>query len=194
MSIVSAPLHLIINNYVSLVSANEIEIVEANETGAGKAVFKLTGPAICIKHYKDRPPLRWLNNQKCADGAILHEVGSDLDLHIVELKKSVSEGKWVDIKDQFEGMIYNALSIMAVLGVGKPTRIICHIAYEFDKITTQSAANSVLLKYPTGIARPLGGVLEWSQSTIQLKNYGSIVLKKIIRNEESKGEGDLSSA
>lgn len=187
-----ASFHLTYRETVELVSEDQIEIVEVNEAGAGKAIFRLKDKAIHIRHHKNCPPINWLTIRKCADGAIVVYNGDAIVLHVVELKKTVSEGKWSDMKAQYEGMIYNSLAILAVLGLEKPSSIVCHVAYELDKISAQAAANSVLIKFPVGGTKPIGGALDWLKSKVTLANFGGLQLRKIHREGEGVGVGDLS--
>ncbi|WP_455962729.1 hypothetical protein [Methylorubrum aminovorans] len=192
MPLDNAPLHLVIRDYIELKTEETVEIVEANEKGAGRAVFEIKGNALLIRHFRDKPPLKWSKNQKCADGAILIEDGITNSLHVVELKKTVSEKKWPDIREQYEGMIHNVLAILAVLDIKRPKTITCHIAFETDKMPILSSTNPVLLKFPVGEARPIGGALDWANSRITLSSFGGVKLQKIQRGAGSVGIGDIA--
>lgn len=191
MAIGGNAIKLINVDYARVVNNEAIEIVEANESGAGKAIFTTNKEALHIKHVRNAPPIKWMKNQKCADGAIVI-VDPDVVLHVVELKKTIGNGKWDDIRSQIEGMIFNAIAILAVIGIDRPNEIICHIAYETDRMPAAGSANSISLKFPVGGAKPIGGALDWANSRITLDNFGGITLRKIHRNNASTGVGDLS--
>lgn len=181
-------------SWATIVSSGEVEVVETTPSGAAKVVFPVPAPLLYLKHLDNQPPLKWAANRRCADGAIAVEAEGQLHLHVVELKSKLSRKDWFGVKQQFEGMIANAIAALAVIGAPRPIEVVCHISYLEETVTSTSTPDIILLKIPLGGTSLIGDVKDWESERVNLFGYLDIPVRKIVRDRiTGTGQGDLSS-
>lgn len=133
----------------------------------------------------DRFP--YLKNQKCADIVILERKADHWILHIIECKRSVSDSRWVRIKEQFEGALLRIQAILGVLGIQEWSEVKFYTAYEngFDPLRTK---NPALLKNITGKS----SLLDWDSGKIDILSLKNCIHRKIQLNSDGTGTALIS--
>lgn len=131
-----------------------IEIAEPAKTGKGRVVFTSSNHCLhlpmggdCITWLKVRNAgSTKLNPDSCADGLFIELTGVCARIHIVELKKTVSLGKWGEIKTKFSGMVKQCLALVGVLGISV-TEFVFYTAYWKDDLTPNETATIGVEKF-----------------------------------------------
>lgn len=105
------------------------------EKGDGQADLKLQlrGKCILIRNLEKNKP-SYFSNKKCADYVLFEERNAKWNVHIFEMKRTVSYETWENnIKMQFHGAMQNALAFSGVLGIDIEN-IVLHTVYRNDKV------------------------------------------------------------
>jgi len=182
--------HVNINKVVGPAASPVIR--ERNSSGAGEVIF--TAAEDCYIFLPGEEPIAWLENRKCADGAILVATGSTCaGIHLVELKGGIRATNWPDIKRQLEGLLHNVRALYAISGLTAPEKIKAYVAFKNDRLSKARTTASVLLKMPVGLgAQTLGpSTDDWERDTISLLDHQNIPLVKIQRNESGNATASL---
>jgi hypothetical protein len=173
--------------------AAPLVIREKEALGAGEVTF--TPAENCYVFLPGGVPISWLENQKCADGAILAARDSACaGIHLVELKSGIRASGWPNIKMQLEGLLHNVRALYAISGLTAPQQIKAYVAYRNDYISKANTAAPILLKMPLGLkAKQLGPSTEdWECNMISLLDDKNIPLVKIQRDENGNATASLS--
>lgn len=171
------------NNFIYVVPPNEeILIEEKKEAGKGFCKFKSINESLVLKA-KDKAPLLWaLRNKKCAEGAFLTRCEQGLTLHIVEMKSRLDIKEFSKVLDQFKGMYYSSLSVLALCDFDEIKEIKLYIAFKRDLMG--SSPQPILNKVLVGGEDILPIKKIWGSSQIPLKNGVNGILVKGVRAGE----------
>ncbi|MBJ3783476.1 hypothetical protein [Devosia sediminis] len=145
-----------------------VEVVEMEADGAGTAKFAVLGEAVSLKGIRQKSMLHALRSGRCADGAFITFDENGAHLHLVELKSSLTIGKWLQAIEQFCGMYFVASAISHLLGYSNFFSITCYLALDEDKITNGISSSPVFLKTLTGGKETLGDVESWAKNVVPL--------------------------
>lgn len=165
--------------------SNKLTIYEADKGGKGEVEFEYNLP--CARFLPGKQPIKWLKNQKCADGAFIIFDGSDVHLHIVELKSRLVSSEWIKAIEQFEGMLLNALAMKSIINVDRFTSITCHISFTDDQMSPSRTTLLSGLKMGLGTRPPVSGSLEWLYERLSLLNAHQAKVVKIQRDANGVG-------
>jgi hypothetical protein len=172
--------------------ATQPAIKEKRAQGGGEVTF--TPADNCYVFIPGETPIAWLENRKCADGAILAAAGSSCaGIHLVELKSGIRANDWPDIKKQLEGLLHNVRALYAVASLPAPQKIKAYVAYTSDHLSKDHTTAMVLLKTPVGLgAKTLGpSTDDWERNMISLLDDQNVPLVKIQRNESGNATASL---
>lgn len=156
----------------------EIHLEETEETGKSSLVFRLTSKEnITIKNVDMKnTQMQFFQDQssksmyKRVDHIVFEQLQNDKwKLHLIEMKSSVSNKKWVDIKGKFRASYLLAQGIAAMLEI-------C-IVETCMYTTYEKVSFSLEDTMPTARRLPLGGTLvkpeeEWNGNRFGL-NFGT---------------------
>lgn len=167
-------------------SCVEVQITETEPAGEASVRCSVRGRAIAFNMH--RKPFSCLKNQKCADGFVLQLTPEEeWELHVIECKQSVTPDAWKTAKAQFEGAILNAFGIIGILGITRPSRIKCYVAFRHDKLSP----DSVLLKAPLGQPPSPPPTLDWRHRRLTL--LSDIEVDNIqIQLDKNTGVGNIA--
>jgi hypothetical protein len=180
-------------DWALLLAGGPMDVVETAEGGVAKVTFTSAGNCLYLKHLDDQPPLKWTRNRRCADAAIIVQESDGLCLHVVELKSKLTTKEWLKAQTQLEGMIANAIALLAVVDGPRPTHVVCHVSYITESIGSTATADPILLKIKIGGSHQIGDTTGWHEGQLKLFGYEDIQLRKIVRDEGTGvGVGDLS--
>lgn len=145
---------------------NELfDIIETSPGGQAKIAINLNAPCFHIANM-DKRAFQVLKTKKCADHLIFafDKQLEQWDLHIFELKRSISASKWeTEIIPQFDGALINAYAISGVLHIDDFKSITVHCGFRINK----SVASTVERKSPLG--KPSSD--RWLDSKIVLPSF-----------------------
>lgn len=176
----SSRLNLVNDKRIKL-ERNSVSIVETEKGGAGTVIFTKNGDMISVQ-FKPGQHVHWLKNQKCSDGAIIVESGSDIQCHVVELKTTLSAKEWAKAQAQFAGMVANLYAVLGVLDLPDFSSLRCHISYIKETITASAAASPVLSKLPIGTPANSPAALSWSGLSIKVLEHDNIPVNPVPRD------------
>ena len=156
--------------------AEHYELWERTDSGLSKLDVKVTiedpNNVLCIAEYDLKPKCNFLNEsasfalQKSVDHVLLCQKEDGLwDAHLIEMKTTVYDKRWEEIRGKMRASMLNVLAVAAVLGI---------TIEEFYAYTTYEhvSTNDPL---PTDLAarkRPLGRSWkrdEWDQGFINIR-------------------------
>lgn len=172
-------------------SAIQLHLKEKKEDGAADLTLNLENPCILFRDLEKRK-LAYFKNKKCADYVLYEQKGEEWIVHIFELKKSVGEATWKEMKEQFAGAMQNALAIAGFLGIHvEVDRMRIYSVYRNDKINRY--ADPVKMRFQMhlkGNERMREVCVDWNAKEVELQFLGSHSFKhrKIQLNIET-GKG-----
>ena len=170
--------------------SGDFSIEEKQAGGEAVVKFENKDKVLCLRHLDNKPPLKWSANRQCADAAIFKSVDGSLFLHVVEIKSKVTPGEWIKAKRQCEGMIANAISVLAVGGLDRPEAVVIHVSFATDS-TRIKVIDPILIKVPLGSSSPIGDVSDWEKCITTLFGYEAVEVRKIQRDDAGVGVGYL---
>jgi len=169
-------------------TSNTLEFSEKNKSGAGSAIFQISGTGIVIKSHNN-PPLVWsLKIRNCADGAFITFADDEAHLHLVELKSGLSQKDWAHAIEQFRGMYFSSIAAGKLLGIEEFSTIRCYISYKTLKMATLETISPVLIKTLVGKRTPLGGQNEWEKEVIEFPLGHAANLVKSQRDDSGNSD------
>lgn len=167
---------------------NELfNITETNPEGLAKIAINLNAPCFHIANM-DKRAFQVLKTKKCADHLVFvfDKQLKQWDLHIFELKKSISASKWeTEIIPQFDGALINAYAISGVLHIDEFKSITIHCGFRINK----SLTSTVERKSPLGKRSSDS----WLNSIIELPSFpDKRIDNDLIQLDEKTGSGKYS--
>ena len=114
---------------------------ETESQGRSELSVVLTGENLCMKNYDRKPRCGFFRcdsefgMQKCVDHFILHhrEKEKGWDLYMIEMKTTVGNKTWQEIRTKVKASYLNIKAFVAVLGIEIRQTIVC-ITYAEAKI------------------------------------------------------------
>ena len=143
-------------------------MVEEKDKG-GKATVSVTSAArnrLVMVNTTDKKALAYLNYRKVADGTICELINDhEARLHLIECKKTVSEGAWLTAMKQFEGGLLNMLAVCGILGVRNISEVRVYTAFQSQKLDAINSKNPVFHKTPVGYGGP-SPMKQWDNNRV----------------------------
>ena len=189
------------SDYIFTVNAgNSYTIEEEKEEGRAFIECTVASDSVFVKN-ADKKVFSFLDVngrndcRKCADAYIFvsNDVG-ELDINVIEIKKTVNLGRWREIQKQLEMGLYNAQSIMGFLGASATENVNFYVALQKDIIPSfniEGFTNKSLIEL-----RATNGLLvkdnedmrNWHCNRLRLSNDGNIYnFNKILLNNLGYG-------
>lgn len=184
--------NVLAEEWCRLVSPGALRVFEDAVGGEAEVEFEVRAEALHLRQIDDRPPLKWMQNRKCADDAIIIKSDEGVAVHIIELKSKLTRKEWIKARSQFEGMLANSMALLAVIGAPSPNRVVVHISYQSENVSSNQIADTVFLKLQVGSTSAIGQVDDWLAEKLELFGY-TAELRKIPRDcVTRRGVGDLT--
>ena len=169
-------------------------IIVEEKAEDGKAELKLDSDnnlfAISLSH---KDSIKVFKHQKVADWIILEfldDTYKKVNLHLIELKRTITDGTWQKIKEQLKGAYEHSFLLKGLFDY-EIGNIICYSAYIYDKLVStnlNNTTNPVLLKATLGNTAKTSSI-DWNNDKINFHNL-NIFHKKIkldLDNDIGKG-------
>ncbi|AUX27719.1 uncharacterized protein SOCEGT47_083170 [Sorangium cellulosum] len=144
-------------------------VKETKKDGYAEVACIVPEGHICIQwRLEETGRFLFLRGDKNADGALLL-LGPDgqVEAHIIECKRKVTQGKWEDILQQMRWTLYKLLALAGALGLSID-EVYLGTAYRLDELSEESSPNPALGK-PTlgGASEKTSGEDELSESRLR---------------------------
>jgi len=151
----------------------EIEFEELEADGACKIKFISPGNNLLKINWGNKNHLNFLTDIKNSDGVFLEFEGDKaIALHFVELKRTISLGKWTEVKGQIRGSLKHSLGFLGVLNIPIPNKLVCHTGFQIDSTEQESQAKFADKKPLIGQKMPRRKnetlLKEWLQETVEI--------------------------
>lgn len=164
------------NNFIYVIpSEGDIIIEEKQEAGRGLCKFRSREEVLVIKA-KNKAPLIWaLKNKKCAEGAFLTKNDAGLTLHIVEMKSRLDLKEFSKVVEQFKGMYYSSISVLALCDLNEITNVNLYVAFKRDLMNQleQPIFNKILVG--GGDILPIKKIWNTNQVPLTQRVVGNLV-------------------
>lgn len=146
------------------------EVILYEKENDGKAELKFSSKnklfAISLSH---KNKISVFKHQKVADWIVLEFLDDDhINLHLIELKKTITTANWQKIKEQLKGAYEHSFLLKGLFDY-KINKIFCYSAYIHDKFDNVNTANLILLKNSIG-NRSQTSAIDWNKNKISIHN------------------------
>ncbi len=167
------------------------EVILYEKEKEGKAELKFISEnnlfAISLSH---KNKISVFKHQKVADWIVLEFLDDDyVNLHLIELKRTISTGRWQEIKEQLKGAYEHSFLLKGLFDY-KINKIFCYSAYINDKFgNVENTANPVLLKNSVG-NRSQTSAIDWNKNKISIHDLSVSHIKiKLKLDKNNIGQG-----
>lgn len=141
----------------------------------GKAELEINSAntlfAISLSH---KDSIKVFKHQKVADWIVLEfldDTHKRINLHLIELKKTITDSSWQKIKEQLKGAYEHSFLLKALFNY-EIDKICCYSAFVYDKLTSNSIANTtnpILLKNSVG-NKNMTSSIDWENDEVNITN------------------------
>lgn len=151
------------------------ELKEIAESGKSLLVLNVEGTNICVEEYDNKKRCEFVRGakkqgmKKCIDHFVLKYNGSDWDLHMIEMKSSVGDKNWNDIKAKMRSSYLNIKAMCEFLGI-HVDKVYTYTTYEKICFSTPENSADLMALYPLfGEKATNSKQDEWDQGIINIK-------------------------
>lgn len=155
-------------------------VEETDELGKATVEFTFTGPGLRFSQPDASGKFNWLSSKENCDGVFLIFDGRAMILHLVELKRKITQSSWEKASGQFRADYLRARALLAVLGHSPDCDVVAHISFRTDDLSPRLTPTPFLHKTQVGEApseEPLASVTEWVSGEIDLHGKNARVNK-----------------
>lgn len=131
------------------------------------------------------------HHKKVADWIVVEFLNDNkINLHIIELKRTIRETAWQKIKEQFLGAYEHSYLLKGVFD-SKINNILLYTAFVHDRLDTLNTSNPVTLKATNGNNNKTSA-LDWNKDTIKIKEqkFRHIKIKLNLDSSNDIGIGE----
>lgn len=124
--------------------------------------------AISLSHKNN---ISVFKNKKVADWIVLEfldDTFKNINLHLLELKRSITDSSWQKVKEQFKGAYEHSFLLKGLFDY-KINNVICYSVFVYDKLKLETTTNPILLKASLGNNNKTSS-RDWNSSAIMIHN------------------------
>jgi len=124
--------------------------------------------AISLSH---KNSISVFKHNKVADWIVLEFLDDscqNINLHLFELKRTITDSSWQRIKEQFKGAYEHSFLLKGLFNY-KINSVICYSAFIYDKLKLQNTPNPVSLRQSSGNNKKSSN-LDWNNETVRFYN------------------------
>lgn len=143
-----------------------VKVIEKSKEGEAEILFN--SPSNVLSAFlSEGNRLKYLNKQQVADRTICVFDNNEVELHIIELKKSVTDAKWSQTKQQFEGGLINSFGLSGILNQ-QVSKVVFYTAFRNDLMQDFSrTTNPILLKATIGNTQKTSSI-DWKDTKVKI--------------------------
>lgn len=181
-----------------LTDTTELLVVEKEKEGEAEVRCRHPSVATWLRlRPGDTRFFQLLREQKSADGVLLLLLPDGAcELHLIECKKTVNEDAWRKAKEQFAWSCLRAQILCHLMGVA-PSRVVCHTAFRFERLSVARSSNPGLHKLPlgsggAGLTPEMDALFQrgdWEEPQITLHGFAAPVEHRRISLDQQTGQG-----
>jgi len=154
------------------------KIVLDEKENDGKAELEIISKnrlfAISLSH---KNKIKVFKNQKVADWIVVEFLNDNqINLHLIELKRTITTSHWQKIKEQLKGAYEHSFLLKGLFDY-EINEIFCYSAYVYDKLNNLNTTNPVFLRNSLG-NKSQTSAIDWNNDKINIHNL-SVSHKKI---------------
>ncbi|KAF5087258.1 hypothetical protein DSECCO2_48150 [anaerobic digester metagenome] len=168
--------HFIAEKYFDAES-EEYLLKEMCDSGKSELKIKITGDNLCIQDFDNRGkcnfvrPDKTIGMNRSVDHLIFRKTDDQWELHLIEMKSSIKNRKWIEVKQKFRASYLNAKAIAAFIGI-TIDKVILYTTYENAEITDRPGKTTDLKSYAPKLGEKLIDIKkEWDTGIVEL-NFG----------------------
>lgn len=110
----------------------KVYLTVSSSEGKAELTVELSKPALAFKKLNEKR-LKYFNCQNSADHILFLVTDVGWELHVIEMKRTVTPSKWLLIKEQFKGAMLNGICLAAFLGI-KIIKINLYTAFRNNEV------------------------------------------------------------
>lgn len=168
--------NFIAEKYFDLESG-EYLLKEMCDSGKSELKLTITGDNLCIEDFDSRGKCNFvradkkIGMNKSVDHLIFRKIENQWELHLIEMKSSIKDSKWIEIKQKFRASYLNAKAIAVFVGI-TIDKVILYTTYEKADITGRPRGTTELKSYSPKLGEKLIDIKnEWDTGIVEL-NFG----------------------
>jgi len=163
---------------------NSVKVIEKESAGNAEIIISSLNKLMRI-NISHKNKLNYLKKRKVADSVVCKFLGDELELHIIECKRTVALSSWSDVKEQFEGALLHSFALCGILGKNI-SNVIFYTAFSREKFDYINTADPVFLKNTIGTKEKTSAI-DWGSDKINILDR-KFKHTKIQLNNDYKGE------
>ena len=176
---------------------NVYDLKEAADSGKSLLTLKVEGENICVEEYDNKKRCNFLKENKafgmhrCIDHFVLKKQENSWDLYMIEMKSSVSDKKWFEIKLKMRSSLLNIKALCEFLCI-TIDKVYTYTTYERECFETPLNTADIKTKVPLfGERATKFKEDEWDKSLIKIKIDEVLSLPHVAVKMERNSDGVL---
>ena len=156
----------------------------------GKAILHINSTnklfAISLSH---KGAIKVFKHKNVADWIVLEFLDyNEINLHLIELKRTITADKWEQVKKQFLGALQHSFLLQGLFGYNLKN-VILYTAFVNNKFDIKNTTNPTLLKFSLGTNEKSSAV-DWGKDKIMILNKRFQHKKIKLNLQEDIGVGE----
>jgi hypothetical protein len=159
-----------------LAGDSAVTIEETTDDGRAEVTFTAPPGWRIEKLALERCAFTWLEEQFSADGILLARPSDgSWQAHVVECKRTVTDGKWQKVQRQLRGSCLRLLAVNGVLGL-ELGKITLYTAFRRESISARTPDFTLATPPPgrTGTNERFAQRLAWQAGTLAIDGFGPL--------------------
>ena len=143
--------------------------------------------AISLSHKNN---ISVFKHKKVADWIVLEfldESFKNINLHLLELKRTITDSSWQKVKEQLKGAYEHSFLLKGLFDY-KINDIVCYSAFVYDKLKLQTTTNPILLKASLGNNNQTSST-DWDNNTLMIHDMSIRHIKIPLTLDDEIGKG-----
>ena len=171
----------------------EVNLYETTQDGRASLILKSKNTlfAISLSH---KNKIVVFNHKQVADWIVVEFLDDHkINLHIIELKRTITETTWQKVKSQFLGAYEHSYLLKGVFNY-EVNEILLYTAFVKDESNLLNTTNPVMLKSTNGSSDKTSAI-DWTKDAIKIKEeekeFKHVKIKLNLKKDISTGEYEI---
>jgi len=166
----------------------EVNLYETTQNGRASLILKSKNTlfAISLSH---KNKIVVFNHKQVADWIVVEFLDNNkINLHIIELKRTITETTWQKVKSQFLGAYEHSYLLKGVFNY-EVNEILLYTAFVKDESNLLNTTNPVMLKSTNGSSDKTSAI-DWTKNVIKIKEQKFRHIKIELNLDKKVGIGE----